>query len=307
MITQELLKAKQLASARFLRHVPSVVGVGIGPKIVDNVESDITCIRVYVTKRFEFDDLSIRSMIPKEIMGQPTDVVELEKHGFSPVSNIVVDAHGPNLNPKLAGSAGAVLVAGEERYLLGANHVLSLNGRVPKADINGPKGRIGETIPGAFVPLEYGQKNHVDAAIARLDEGVTLDGTVNLTSTDGVAAPALGVTVKKVGTDDKTTGTVVDISADFVIDYSFGTFQMEDQIFVKVNGSDAKFAKGGDSGSVIVDVGSNKVVGMVIASAGKFAAICPILAILEGLNVLPKGGANTGGPANPVEASPASY
>jgi hypothetical protein len=307
MITQELLKAKQLASARFLRHVPSVVGVGIGPKIVDNVESDITCIRVYVTKRFEFDDLSIRSMIPKEIMGQPTDVVELEKHGFSPVSNIVVDAHGPNLNPKLAGSAGAVLVAGEERYLLGANHVLSLNGRVPQADIYGPKGKIGETIPEWVVLLQHGQKNQADAALARLDKGVELDGTVNLTSTGDVAEPTLGTIVKKVGADNDQTGTIVDNRADFFIDYSFGTFQMENQIFVKVKGGDAKFAKGGDSGSVIVDR-SNKVVGMVIASAGKFAAICPISAILEGLKTAtPTGEAIPWLQQNPVQASPASY
>ena len=105
MITQELINAKRLASARFLRRVPSVVGVGIGFKIVDNIETDIPCVRVYVNQQFEFDDLSVRSMIPKEIMGQPTDVVELQQHGFSPVSRILVTARGPNLNPKLAGSS----------------------------------------------------------------------------------------------------------------------------------------------------------------------------------------------------------
>src|SRR5262249_22574903 len=85
MITQQLINAKRLASARFLRRVPSVVGVGIGFKIVDDVETDIPCIRVYVNQRVESDDLSIRSIIPKEIMGQPTDVVEVQQHGFSPV------------------------------------------------------------------------------------------------------------------------------------------------------------------------------------------------------------------------------
>ena len=74
-----------------------------------------------------------------------------------------------------------------------------------------------------------------------------------------------------------TTGTVVDVNADFYIEHSFGTFLFTNQVVIE--GDDDNFAGHGDSGSVVVDVGDEegpKAVALIFAEAGRFAVACTL-------------------------------
>ena len=83
-------------------------------------------------------------------------------------------------------------------------------------------------------------------------------------------------------------GTIVDISADLFVDYSFGTFLLVDQVLVK--GNNSAFARQGDSGAIVVDNSTDRAVALVFATAGKFTAVCPLQRALELLGVWPPNG-----------------
>src|SRR5262245_35654956 len=110
---QQLYNAKKIAAARFLRHVPSVVAVGIGHKEINDTDTGVPCVRIYVTRSFEPEELSIDSLVPPEILGVLTDVIKLPAI-FNPLSAIAVAAFKPNLNPILAGTFDAVVEYGGE-------------------------------------------------------------------------------------------------------------------------------------------------------------------------------------------------
>ena len=75
-------------------------------------------------------------------------------------------------------------------------------------------------------------------------------------------------------------GTVVDVDADFFVDYSFGTFCFTRQIVIdsRVNGQDnSVFATVGDSGSIVVDQ-KQRAIGVVFAEPDRFVLACPLSA-----------------------------
>jgi hypothetical protein len=299
MITQQLRDAKKLASIRFLKRTPSVVAVGIGNKEIAGQDTGIASVRIYVSKLFEVDELSIQSLVPKEILGVPTDVIELAPAFFNPLSAFTVAiADAPsNLNPILGGTVGAVVVSGGNRFILGTNHSLAANGRVPAGKPVGPVvNPIGRTLAGRFVELLHAERNRADCALAQL-VGTSPPGVFIIDRPDKVGEPQLGQRVQKGGVG--TTGTIVDVSVDFFVDYSFATVLLEDQIFVK--GGNGDFARQGESGAILVANDTGKAVAMVFASAGKFTAACPLQPALELLGVVP--GANVPGDAAEEERS----
>jgi hypothetical protein len=66
---------------RFLFKYPNVVGYSnvLLPKIVKGKETDVLAIRVYVSKKVPVKELRAQDIIPHEIDGVPTDVVEIGK------------------------------------------------------------------------------------------------------------------------------------------------------------------------------------------------------------------------------------
>ena len=60
-------------------------------------------------------------------------------------------------------------------------------------------------------------------------------------------------------------GAIVDLSADFLIDYSFGTFQFERQLLIERRGGGA-FADDGDSGSLVLDFKTRKPLALMFST-----------------------------------------
>ncbi len=53
---------------------PNVVGVGVGPKLVQGKPTDVMAIKVYVRQKVAPEQLTPEECVPKEIEGIPTDV-----------------------------------------------------------------------------------------------------------------------------------------------------------------------------------------------------------------------------------------
>jgi hypothetical protein len=56
-----------------LLKLPNVRGVDIGYKYINGKKTDILAIRIYVTRKMKVPE---KDMVPKEIEGIPTDVIE---------------------------------------------------------------------------------------------------------------------------------------------------------------------------------------------------------------------------------------
>lgn len=69
---ERVTRVKSQVEDELLR-IPGVTGVDVGPKIVGGRETDTLAIRVYVQRKA---DVPAEQMIPKEIHGVPTDVIE---------------------------------------------------------------------------------------------------------------------------------------------------------------------------------------------------------------------------------------
>ena len=206
----------------------------------------------------------------------PVDVIEVGrfgKNGQKPIkddgtttrlgSPIRVKTAATNVNEGKRGTLGAVVTDGEAYYILGCNHVLAVNGRVPEDPDIGP-GRFGRVrrrrSPKSPVPTNSSRscatpRNSADCAIARVKDRDSVpatfpDGTVRLTSPDAIA-PEIGMHVSKFGAGTGLThGTIVDMDVDLYVDYSFGTFLFDHQIVIESSEDSREFATGGDSGSV---------------------------------------------------------
>ena len=183
-----------------------------------------------------------------------------------------------------AGTLGAIVKKGRKYFLLSNSHVLALSG----------KGKIGDKVvyPGpddggklpadlvatlsAFVPFQVGGDfvNRVDAALAeivekRLDD---LDFSIlDAKKTLATIAPARGMTVAKRGrTTGDTESTVEDVNFRAIIEYDdVGKVGFLDQAFCR------RYTGPGDSGAIVVDKKSGKIVGLHFAGASGEASSIP--------------------------------
>lgn len=58
---------------------PNVIGLGVGKKIVKGRITDVLAIRIYIIKKISRDCLNKMELIPEQIEGIPTDVIEIGK------------------------------------------------------------------------------------------------------------------------------------------------------------------------------------------------------------------------------------
>ena len=201
------------------------------------------------------------------------------------------------------GTLGARVTDGTNVYALSNNHVYALEGvgvlddrilqpgRVDMTDqACGSLQEINDSVIGnlaAFVPIEFSRRasNEVDAALA-----LTTAGLVdNETPVDGYGTPmsapipaAIDLKVQKYGrTTGLTKGMITGINAVVIINYDSGRARFVDQIVVEGTGS--SFSAGGDSGSLIVEDGTNKPVALLFAGNSSVTIGNPIGKVLSQL------------------------
>lgn len=124
--------------------------------------------------------------------------------------------------------------------------------------------------------------NAVDAAVARpLDPGDILDEIYRIGPVGGTATGELGMAVRKSGrTTGLTTGTISVVAATISVNYGGGrTATFENQYVA------GPMSQGGDSGSLVVEAGSERAVGLLFAGSEQTTIFSPIAAVLSALDV----------------------
>ena len=318
MLSPMLLKAKSAASAYFSgppTPVPStltavgaaeaglrnIVGWGIGKRSIgDKSLSGADVVRVYV--REELPDQSI----PEEFEGLQTDVIVVGRitayqsmttwhrlNHHRPTSCGVSVGH-PNVTE---GTLGCLVEKEGNHYILSNNHVLAATNAAQAGDIviqPGPKD--GGTVPNdeiatlePYQVIDFtGNANEIDAAIALVGPSSQTNVVPEII---GIGTPKtttktaqLGQAVRKHGrTTGQTLGVVVDCSANVKnVDYGNASARFDNQIMIEAVDS-ATFAKGGDSGSLIVDAVTLEPVALLFAGPDEspHAFANPITRVLE--------------------------
>ena len=171
-----------------------------------------------------------------------------------------------------AGTLGAVVRRGQEQLLLTNAHVIARSGLASVGDAvlqPGPADggtaadRVGSL--DGWAPLGADTANTVDAALARLDEGIEVDTTGAPTTTAELDGDEL---VEKLGrTTGFTSGRVTAIEVDdVVVDYGeVGLLRFDGQ--VEVAGTGGAFSRGGDSGSLVRLADGGAAVGLLFAGS----------------------------------------
>lgn len=315
-VAYDLKQAKEDAAQLLLYPNRNVVGIGLGKrvKVNDGKETLEDCVRIYAVTKIAPNAscapwLSPQSLGPPDVHGVPTDVIEVGRFGRKgrppqaredttprPGSPIRIKTSAPNVNQGHRGTLGAVVTDGARQYILSCNHVLAVNGRVPKdaavvsAQFVGTEDTLAK--PGYFIGLERNGGNAVDCAMAPMTTPTKAQATFPdglALSGDRPADPVAYAKVTKFGAvTGRTYGTVVDTDADLYIDYSFGMFRFEHQFMIDGGSAGPDFATAGDSGSLVVDTDTKRAVAMIFAASGRFAVACPLTEVFQRLEAAAK-------------------
>jgi len=208
-----------------------------------------------------------------------------------------------NANECSAGTIGAKIVRGSVTYALSNNHVFARENEAAPGETIYQPGRYdlgcatGTTYEFAtlyqFQAISFSGTNTADAALARLNTGVQLNGspppgTYGAMNPQTIA-PSLNMAVMKYGrTTALTTGVIVGTNATIRVQYTSGIATFVDQI--QIRGDKGSFSRAGDSGSLIVTRSGIQPVGLLFAGGQTSTFANPIDAALQAVG---------GGPITP--------
>ena len=280
----------------------NILGVGIGEKISEGVETGEPCISVYVMAKAPKKSVTAEALVPSLAAGGvPTDVVAVGELIAQPFRGRYRPAPGGVSvgHVKItAGTIGCMVKRGKRSFILSNNHVL--------ANVNAAK--IGDAIvqPGPydggsaphdviarlaqFVPINFNPNasNLVDCAIAAPTNAayVTPKNIWFGTVSSQVVPPQLNAIVKKAGrTTQRTRGRVTGINASVRVGYgTAGVALFRGQLIIQ-SLTTAPFSQGGDSGSLIVTDERNQPMGLLFAGSATHTIANPIAAVLSALQV----------------------
>ncbi|MDZ4688992.1 MAG: hypothetical protein SH850_28280 [Planctomycetaceae bacterium] len=293
----------------------NIRGFGIGFRTsMGRLLPDIA-VKVFVFRKLPSSKVSAAQRVPECFHGIPVDVEEV---GI--ISALGTPFHGrynrpvpcgvscSNPTTGLAGTLGAVVDAMVpvtqngpeqlERCILSNNHVFvrknqgSFNDPIVQPgvplDLTSPDRIIGRLVKWKTL---IGSENLVDGALARTNDQRVKAAHVTYQVSPTLLTAALGQSVRKDGMNTGSTfGTIINTDVDLPISYAamgLGTFTFLDQITIQSNDFQP-FAILGDSGALLVTIGTRQPVGLVFAADGNsgngFAN--PIAAVKSALGIV---------------------
>jgi Peptidase family S64 len=316
-----MMSARAMTAAVNPDPTENVVGVGIGEKLAGTRPTGTLAVKFLVRMKYPETDLETRTILPKDIDGLPTDVEEVGLFRRLPAAGAARARRHPHLggplpNPRtkirpaqpgcsigfqdpnnqfvMAGTFGALVKNGTAVCVLSNNHVLADESRLqPGAKIFQP-GLLDGGNPATdeiaqltkFIPLLPQQPNKVDCAIAKLTKpGIAVRDILFIGVPKGVADAAMDMMVHKFGrTTSYTVGHVTSVDTDVTVQYETGTFTFAEQIII-VGQNNIPFSDAGDSGSLILQRGTNKAVGLLFAGSRTHTIANHFSDVLQALNV----------------------
>ena len=284
----------------------NVVGVGFG--FGERKKSSEKVIRVYVEKKVKLSSLAEKDVIPGQIDGFRTDVIEtgeikalgiLNLFEKTESSNPRTDRHRPVPNGVsignrkiTAGTKGFEIIREGKRYAVSNAHVFCED---PRKNVSKQERRIHQPGPRDSSDLENTEvgrlvshviisekgMNRVDTAICEFynDEDYTNEVFSAGKVITGSESAREGEEVRKVGrTTGLTAGKIVDVNATVRVNYGKFSALFTDQIIIQ--GKSGSFSSGGDSGSAILN-SDGKVVGLLFAGSSEVTVANKIESILS--------------------------
>lgn len=294
--------------------------LGVGFKMVKGKPTTTLCVRLYVTKKLSKSLLDAASLLPEAIDGIPTDVIESAPAFISAPSACTLNRK-LRQRPLQAGiSTGHKdVTAGTIAYFCKSIHpadppdrVFMLSNNHVFANVN--NANTGDAIcqPGLadggviandvvaklarFHPIALGGEanpNKIDAAIVALAEGATFRRRIcTLGTVNGTTLPQEDMAVQKHGrTTGLTPGRITDISYDTLVGMDHTNSDVVaffvDQLRIESIDGITVVGLGGDSGSLIVEKGTRKAVGLYFAGPenGMYGVANPIGDVLSQLQI----------------------
>ncbi len=278
---------------------PNIVAIGISEKVTEKKATGTLSLTFYVERKIPRSKVKPGALIP------PVVAVRDDRAVFTDVKAIGIIA--PQVRRKArpiqsgfsvghvdttAGTIGAIVKKGGKYYVLSNSHVLAQSGLAKKGDLvlypgSADDGTVPKHVIGKlarFVPFRQGDDylNHVDAALAEIAKSRLTDLDFSILGLQGPArtiAPQRGMKVVKRGrTTGETEGVIQDVNFRLIIDYEgVGKVGFLDQVLC------TRYTKPGDSGSLVVDKGSGKIVGLHFAGASGGSVFSPIAATIDAL------------------------
>jgi hypothetical protein len=288
-----------------------VHAIGIGRKHVEGKRTAARCVRVHVLQKLAASIVPESHRIPEEIDGIPTDVV------VSPHAFLLAAACGTASQPQrplrpgvslsgprtTAGTLGCFVTdrGGDPRtFLLTCSHVLADSASAVGESVFQPALGDGGTAGGVIATLERwtpvltAQELEVDGAVAALEADQDFDATIcSLVQPQGTTVPQLMLSVVKRG---RASTPVSPTQEGFISDRDLdvrvavpggGMISYLDQFRVEPSDPAARFSQGGDSGSLIIEAGGSRAIGLLFGGdpGGSYSLATPIKRVLDRLKV----------------------
>lgn len=193
----------------------------------------------------------------------------------------------------MGGTFGALVRTTRAIYVLSNNHVLADENRLkPGAPIYQPAlldegdletDKIAELT--RFIKMRANRYNRIDAALAKpLRNTLVGRDVLHIGPPSGTAAAEIDMMVHKFGrTTSYTAGRVASIETDVTVEYETADFTFENQMIVV--GTGGEFSDSGDSGSIILQRGTNKAVGLLFGGSSSHTIANHIGNVLRSLRV----------------------
>ena len=280
----------------------NVVGVGISEKVVEGKNTGEATVCFYVRRKLPPSQVTGETLVPQAISlpGDKAVFTDVKEIGplrleavfkkTKPLQSGFSIGH-PNIT---AGTLGAIVKRAGKLFVLSNSHVLADSGLALIGDpIVYPGAMDGGVVPAnlaaslsTFVPFDTtgALVNRMDAAIAEI--AANRLGALNLAiykaaTPLGTVKPKRAMVVAKFGrTTGKTTGTIIDVNFRFTLTYpGVGSVGYIDQVLC------TRYTDGGDSGSIVVDTGSGKIVGLHFAGANGGSVFNPIRPVMKELGI----------------------
>lgn len=282
----------------------NVVGVGVAYKERRGRRHAGLALTFYVEKKLGLRRLGGHEAIPPAVSPAlsgsvvvPTDVVELGR--VTPDADLpqaVQPGHSIGHVDVTAGTLGAIVKTRElgDLMLLSNSHILANSGRAAIGDPilypgkgdggRAPANTVGRLknfgaflTGGDFVNLgDFAVARPTPEALSRISVRIEHLGLPR-----GISRARLDMEVVKVGrTTGLTTGIVKDVHFNVTVFYSgVGEVGFQEQVLC------SRYSKSGDSGSLVLDNSTKKVVGLHFASASGGSVFAPIQNVLAELEL----------------------
>ncbi|MCD3217577.1 hypothetical protein G8S55_09995 [Clostridium botulinum C] len=272
----------------------NVVGVALGYKEVNGINTNMKCITVFVEEKLPLNELKPFDQIPKYYKGIYTDVYE---SGAFYVQSLTEKVR-PTLcgysisNEQFSrtGTLGCLVTDGKYNYILGNNHILasSNKAKIGSSILQPSKGDGGvvdlSTVAtlSKYIPLDFqGKNNLVDSAIARVTSTSIANPNIALVGPlKGVKDASISQPVMKVGrTSALTQGKISQMNAVTLLKVSSTMkYILINQIITD------RMSDEGDSGAILLD-SKHFALGQLVGASSKKSIFTPIKTVLSSLNV----------------------